>query len=449
MRKQLLIIFLVISITLSGIVYPLRQAQAVLGLALLLPTVGRLMVSSPMARAIAVSAAAHAAVFVYYFLYKGKYYKVSSDATKTYTVTLINNSSGTASKPADSANYVLSVQGNSSNRWVNLSGARNGAYQTSVSGYCNDYPEDTSICCFCGTTKVPSNPPCGVVYNDACFTPSASSASIGDHRKSKSFANTVSVSGGGSYPSGTYRYVGSGINDAQAPSASVSSGVTAPVDTLKNTQTSDTYASNSCTWCSPGAQGFWNAKFSDYGAGADASSIVDADLTSNPSGLTNAMQTDFNNSTEVATYSGDGPVMNISDSPTGDDMTPYLISNTDGTAPTTTTDSGWVDGSYSGGDGTGQTPYNTTGKSLGHDFGARLRSFMTDMQGTSLGQLGSGFFSGVPTGGTSSISFNAGVFGNHTYDFSSAAWVSVLSVIRAVILIIFGYAAVRIVILKR
>lgn len=55
--------------------------------------------------------------------------------------------------------------------------------------------------------------------------------------------------------------------------------------------------------------------------------------------------------------------------------------------------------------------------------------------------------SGIPGGGTSVMSFNAGVFGSHSYDFSTWSG-NVILILRSVFLVIFSFIAIRVVVLK-
>ena len=85
------------------------------------------------------------------------------------------------------------------------------------------------------------------------------------------------------------------------------------------------------------------------------------------------------------------------------------------------------------------TPTTESYKDLFNDF-------VGDMKSTSLYGLMGGFFSGVPNSGISTISFNGGVYGSHSFDFSS--WGSILTVIKALVLIIFAAMSMKIIFLK-
>lgn len=114
-------------------------------------------------------------------------------------------------------------------------------------------------------------------------------------------------------------------------------------------------------------------------------------------------------------------------------------------------------GTNTGGDGSGSTngvvynpqglsstPYGS-GQTVG-DFGGRITQFVNDVKQTPLFSLPSSLLGNIPGGGSSTISFTAGRFGTHTYDFAS--WGSLLNTLKTIILIIFSAVAVRIVTLK-
>lgn len=75
-----------------------------------------------------------------------------------------------------------------------------------------------------------------------------------------------------------------------------------------------------------------------------------------------------------------------------------------------------------------------------------FNGFTNDMKATPLFGLVGGFFGGAPTGGSSVVSFNGGVYGTHSYDFSS--WSSIMSVIKGIILVMFAAASIKIIFLK-
>lgn len=80
------------------------------------------------------------------------------------------------------------------------------------------------------------------------------------------------------------------------------------------------------------------------------------------------------------------------------------------------------------------------------DFGTRFRDFFDQMRTTALFSLPNQFLSGLPSGGSSVMSFSAGRFGNHTFDFSlfSSLWTT----LKTIILVLFAWLGVRIVTLK-
>lgn len=80
------------------------------------------------------------------------------------------------------------------------------------------------------------------------------------------------------------------------------------------------------------------------------------------------------------------------------------------------------------------------------DFGTRFRDFFDQMRTTALFSLPNQFLSGLPSGGSPVMSFSAGRFGNHTFDFSlfSSLWTT----LKTIILVLFAWLGVRIVTLK-
>lgn len=98
------------------------------------------------------------------------------------------------------------------------------------------------------------------------------------------------------------------------------------------------------------------------------------------------------------------------------------------------------------------TPVTVTyTKTAWSDYGnlaTQFNSFMTSLKATGLFSLSGALFGGMPSGGASSISFNGGVYGQHEYDFA-VRWSGILATIKALILCLMSYVAVRIVILKR
>ena len=83
-----------------------------------------------------------------------------------------------------------------------------------------------------------------------------------------------------------------------------------------------------------------------------------------------------------------------------------------GTSTATPQDKPYTDPAYSG-------SFTSVPWATPNDFAARWNTFAGGVQGTGLFGLWGNAFGNVPTGGSSSYTFNAGVFGNHTYDFSS------------------------------
>lgn len=124
-----------------------------------------------------------------------------------------------------------------------------------------------------------------------------------------------------------------------------------------------------------------------------------------------------------------------------------IIDNPDGTHDEDDDDDGDGDGDDEEEDtgGFDLDPYGTqTDADL--DFGTRFRDFFDQMRTTALFSLPNQFLSGLPSGGSSVMSFSAGRFGHHTFDFSlfSSLWTT----LKTIILVLFAWLGVRIVTLK-
>ncbi len=90
--------------------------------------------------------------------------------------------------------------------------------------------------------------------------------------------------------------------------------------------------------------------------------------------------------------------------------------------------------------------YFEEGIPTSQSYSNEFNSFVSDVKATPLYGLMGGFFSGVPTSAVSVVSFNGGRYGTHSYDFSS--WGSILTVIKALVLIIFAAMSMKIIFLK-
>jgi|GEM_PF-3130741 len=78
-----------------------------------------------------------------------------------------------------------------------------------------------------------------------------------------------------------------------------------------------------------------------------------------------------------------------------------------------------------------------------NSFATRWGTFQGSIQSSGLFGLWGSSFGSVPSGGSSTYTFNAGVFGNHTYDFSS--WGStVFGLLSGIVQIACGFVAVKI-----
>ena len=74
---------------------------------------------------------------------------------------------------------------------------------------------------------------------------------------------------------------------------------------------------------------------------------------------------------------------------------------------------------------------------------------LNTVKGTALFSFSSGFFESLPSGGSPIVTFEGGnTFGNHTIDLSDTMQVGLVA-FRAVVMVIFGFLAIRAVIMKR
>jgi hypothetical protein len=107
-----------------------------------------------------------------------------------------------------------------------------------------------------------------------------------------------------------------------------------------------------------------------------------------------------------------------------------------GTSTATTNDQAYTDPAYSG--GFTAVPWATP-----VDFGVRWNTFATSVQTSGLFALWGNSFGSPGSGGSSTYTFNAGVFGNHTYDFST--WGStVFGLLSGLVQISCGFVGVKI-----
>ncbi len=89
---------------------------------------------------------------------------------------------------------------------------------------------------------------------------------------------------------------------------------------------------------------------------------------------------------------------------------------------------------------------NAYGDGSAFDFGARMRRFIAEMNATTIFSLPSQVLANVPGGGTSVMNVSFGRLGPTSFDFADFS--GSLSVLRALVLIIFSYCGFRIVTLK-
>lgn len=91
-----------------------------------------------------------------------------------------------------------------------------------------------------------------------------------------------------------------------------------------------------------------------------------------------------------------------------------------------------------------QAARDAYGPSDSFNIGKRFSTFIDDMKKTPFFSLTGSFLGDIPTGGSSTMTFTAGRFGTHTYDF--ATWGSLLNTLKVIILIIFSAFGFKIVV---
>ena len=92
--------------------------------------------------------------------------------------------------------------------------------------------------------------------------------------------------------------------------------------------------------------------------------------------------------------------------------------------------------------------YDSTGSTVGTEFGERFSSFVDEMKATSFFSIPDQLVSGIPSGGSPIYTIDGGeTYGHQQIDFSG--WGSGLAVMRSVMYILFSFISFRIVTLKR
>lgn len=82
------------------------------------------------------------------------------------------------------------------------------------------------------------------------------------------------------------------------------------------------------------------------------------------------------------------------------------------------------------------------------DIPARFTSFLSNVKSTGLFSFSSSFFNSLPGGGSPIYTVEAGTYGTHTIDLSETMSTG-LTVLKTVLLLLFGFLSIRVVILKR
>jgi hypothetical protein len=111
--------------------------------------------------------------------------------------------------------------------------------------------------------------------------------------------------------------------------------------------------------------------------------------------------------------------------------------------------SGMSDGDYSPGEfgEAYELPEAAEGEPTQNEFSNRLTLFFTTIQLTGLFSLADSLSANIPSSGSSQLTIEAGQYGTHQFNFLS--WGNALLVLRYVFLTVFGWVAIRIVLLKR
>lgn len=83
------------------------------------------------------------------------------------------------------------------------------------------------------------------------------------------------------------------------------------------------------------------------------------------------------------------------------------------------------------------------------DISARFNALINTVKGTALFSFSRDFFESIPSGGSSVVTFEGGeTFGNHSVDLSDTLETGLIA-FRAVVMVIFGFLAIRAVVMKR
>lgn len=180
-------------------------------------------------------------------------------------------------------------------------------------------------------------------------------------------------------------------------------------------------------------------------------------ITQDPLGIGPTIKTDPGGGTVPVTTSGSGT--GVVDKVTGTSGNCYDgIKNGDeigidkggrcatgtgtGTEPSIT----WS-GSYTGGSGSGKSPFTSSTASDNSRIKTLTTQFMNDMKASSFFSMPVSLFRSFPSGGSPDITFSAGRFGTHTYNFSTA-WASIIPLLKGIIIAVFGVVSVKVIVLK-
>lgn len=103
-----------------------------------------------------------------------------------------------------------------------------------------------------------------------------------------------------------------------------------------------------------------------------------------------------------------------------------------------------------GGQDTGGFDSPAYGDKTDADFnlGTRFKTFFDQMKTTAVFSLPNQFLNGLPSGGSSTMSFNGGRYGQHTFDFANSSLSPLWNALKGLLLVIFGWYSVKIVALK-
>lgn len=104
-------------------------------------------------------------------------------------------------------------------------------------------------------------------------------------------------------------------------------------------------------------------------------------------------------------------------------------------------------GQYTGGDGSGKPAFNSSAVSDNSELKTLVSGFFNSMKASTFFSMPSSLFQSFPSGGSPDITFDAGRYGIHTYNFSTA-WASIIPLLKGIVIAVFAVVSVKVIILK-